>query len=678
MLLYFTMRQHQYPAFPVSSLYLYYNTRLLMGTTSQDTGSIVDQAFLALQTYGFCPDVMWPFCREHVCCEPPPACYAFASSFPCTVHRFPVHGTHGIQEALANGRLVLASMYRFSVQSVHPSTGYLHTDFESAPLSYLHSVLVVGIYPSHVVVLDSHGILNGRDGFFFVDNHMIPTLFADLIACVVKIQFPNVFPRIVPCLSLVPRVDAIVVGAGITGLYTAYRLGQMGQRVAVIDNGAPKNVGGLSVGSLLFDLTAYRFSPVIHRRLAQLMTELCIPVRPCDALNHYNRHVLQDPMAAETLAKLSHYCSDCVTTEDRVQLLSRYGNASVDDVLSTDSWTEVDRKTISDLCQRDVAFCLDDTLPFCMMAETLLTSMRTDFLEPVDHFGALVERLETALQRQGVSILPFQPLLATEQLQRLTDSIGFRQCQAQLTDESSTAADVVVSLSAVTPVETVPLTVRVRAPHVYWASPQTVPPGCPPIVEQQTLNLLFFWSDDQVLPSFFMTQRPLWGRVFVKTSHVWNARICKPRDVQRVMSALSAASALSATSAWTGIIRDVDAFPSLEELLRLYPLAPPPDEHREEAPRIPKSFVLLCDPNNFGYPCLGEPGESYLKIMQQAIRPEGAVHYLNSNYSTLYGWIEGALEMADLALSTTRTRHGSITLEDGPRSRESGTRRADR
>jgi len=58
-----------------SRLFLYYNERSLDGDVSQDAGSTISQGVNALNAYGVCSEVSWPYDVSQYTTKPSDACY---------------------------------------------------------------------------------------------------------------------------------------------------------------------------------------------------------------------------------------------------------------------------------------------------------------------------------------------------------------------------------------------------------------------------------------------------------------------------------------------------------------------------------------------------------------------------------------------------------------------------
>lgn len=62
-----------------SRLFMYYTTRVLMGTTNQDSGVVNRTLFQALHTFGFCDESLWPYVVGDFAKKPSDGAYQQAS-----------------------------------------------------------------------------------------------------------------------------------------------------------------------------------------------------------------------------------------------------------------------------------------------------------------------------------------------------------------------------------------------------------------------------------------------------------------------------------------------------------------------------------------------------------------------------------------------------------------------
>jgi hypothetical protein len=198
LLLYFMMKRQKYNAFIPSRLFLYYNTRCLMGDVDHDTGSYEKEAIQALLQYGVCPESMWPYDISKFTEKPSEDCYQFGAQYPFHIHIRSVldssmrleHILKEISKNLLSGCLWLCTIRRWKEQYIEKETGYLYTPglfpissvdddgTKPTPQKFYHSILIVGSDPvkGHLICMNSFGTEGGIDnnGSFYIRYEEIP------------------------------------------------------------------------------------------------------------------------------------------------------------------------------------------------------------------------------------------------------------------------------------------------------------------------------------------------------------------------------------------------------------------------------------------------------------------------------------------------------------------------
>jgi len=204
---------HSFFSLPSSPMFLYYNIRTFMGTTSYDSGSVYWAAFQALQTYGMCPESTWPFSLDLLHTVPPSICYQWTKWFPFQMSSqclwsFPFNPDRLlplITQSLWNGNVLLASMRRTRQQYIQED-GKLQTPDEMNPDQQCipHSIVIVGInYDTEIVhCLNSYGIEGGKQGFFWIPFQQIPHILLNLF----ELSFMFSSPHLLLC-DMIPMIS---------------------------------------------------------------------------------------------------------------------------------------------------------------------------------------------------------------------------------------------------------------------------------------------------------------------------------------------------------------------------------------------------------------------------------------------------------------------------------------
>ena len=89
--------------FSPSRLFIYYCERYIEHTVSTDSGAMIHDGIRTLQTYGVCPETLWPYDIPKFAVKPPTSCYQAALKHKAvTVHNIKQDIT-SMKTALANG-----------------------------------------------------------------------------------------------------------------------------------------------------------------------------------------------------------------------------------------------------------------------------------------------------------------------------------------------------------------------------------------------------------------------------------------------------------------------------------------------------------------------------------------------------------------------------------------------
>jgi hypothetical protein len=238
--------------YPLSRLYIYYNTRVLMNQVHEDNGSNPVKALEAVQKYGVCPENMWPLSNEKLFQKPTRECYEFAKKFPIELK----YDTFKISEQidwvktcmkyLCNGILLFCEMKRFKNQKIHEND-YVESVPHNTLNIFYHGIVMVGLdeEEKNVIFINSHGfeslffkmsfeqfeklnpiqdliyVLNCK----FINNEIFNN---DKLNAILKFKNSNcIYQSTINNTSLVfyqKVYDHIIIGSGITGKYLAWKL----------------------------------------------------------------------------------------------------------------------------------------------------------------------------------------------------------------------------------------------------------------------------------------------------------------------------------------------------------------------------------------------------------------------------------------------------------------------
>lgn len=169
-----------------SRLFIYYNTRVLEGTVKYDSGATIRNSIKAVATYGFTPEVEWPYAIERYKTKPPKRAFDLAKKQRVLSYARVTQNLKSLQTCLVNGDTI---NFGFSVYAAFEASEVAETGIvalpkkNEAPLGG-HAVLLVG-YDNEkqmFIVRNSWGAQWGDSGYFhmpyaYVLNNRLATDF---------------------------------------------------------------------------------------------------------------------------------------------------------------------------------------------------------------------------------------------------------------------------------------------------------------------------------------------------------------------------------------------------------------------------------------------------------------------------------------------------------------------
>jgi len=89
--------------FSPSRLFVYYNERMMIGTTAVDSGAYLEDGIQSMVTYGSCSERSWPHIIRKFTIRPPPNCYTEALNHQVLTAQNLVNTVRAMQTCLASG-----------------------------------------------------------------------------------------------------------------------------------------------------------------------------------------------------------------------------------------------------------------------------------------------------------------------------------------------------------------------------------------------------------------------------------------------------------------------------------------------------------------------------------------------------------------------------------------------
>jgi len=251
----FILQRQGLYSYPISRLFIYYNTRFLMNQTKKDQGSDPIIAIDAIKKFGVCPENMWPLTKDNVFLKPPECCYEFANNFPVDIN----YSTFLISQQndwvktcskyLCNGILLYCGMKRFNDQDIN-AEGFVNSVPQNQKNIWFHAIVMIGIDEDlkYATFLNSHEFESAifkmsfeqienlnpiQDTIYVINATFINNKYFNLNKFQAVLEFnkhslENYFASRdnlkYESIIFNKVFDHIIIGAGITGRYLAYKL----------------------------------------------------------------------------------------------------------------------------------------------------------------------------------------------------------------------------------------------------------------------------------------------------------------------------------------------------------------------------------------------------------------------------------------------------------------------
>lgn len=177
------IKQEDLPNASFSTLFLYYNERVMEGTVELDAGAYIRDGVKSINKTGICLEETWPYIISKFREKPPPNCYEEALYHQSILYASVSPNIYEIMLAMADGYPVI---FGFTVYESFESDEVTRTGIMPFPKSGEraiggHAVLAVGYNreKQHLIVRNSWGKTWGDAGYFYMPFSYINKLARD-------------------------------------------------------------------------------------------------------------------------------------------------------------------------------------------------------------------------------------------------------------------------------------------------------------------------------------------------------------------------------------------------------------------------------------------------------------------------------------------------------------------
>lgn len=679
-LIYILMKRIRYPVYLPSSLYIYYNTRHVLGTTNEDSGSTMQALVEALDTYGICPEALWPFQTQSVYDRPSQACYDFARKNPMEISVVKIpdsvcrdyHAWHRhVREKLLSGWIFLVNIYRsnprFQTTDKCTSQGILRPiDGETA---YYHSIILLGIRSrtEQWVCLNSHGLREGDTGLVYINFHQTFDILDPATSYSFKIRsVPTTFlwsdddynnynndnasslaltdpsNRSGMSLSYIPytiknhptwrRYDHIIVGAGLTGAYLAYSLRRLHPQdsILVLDY---QYLEGTFEDVILDETTTgnasvYQFSTRWFKKMAEFIRRIC-PEEQWPLENKYFHNPVY-PWTEKVLRALDDLfgmaLEDRMSRKGRYQIYktARFQRMTPDEFLR--EFVGLDEDTI------DLVFTQSlkthrgfyDNISMALFHPILTHCLTSD--SDWRRFPITMKQLISYLL-EGFSLVSFQNLISSPGRSPLC-MIPYVACHS--VDNETNVCQIGLTRSLDDPTSCGD-TIGIQFGNLYYATSHVVP-NMDKCILQKRLRANAFVFCKRSLSNWDKTFYPDIGRVFPISSDILECNITNETTYTRLYGTRHAHNITN------GVIYNLGIWPEIKRIV---------DQNFGDFE--PYAFCLFMFKQSYhftGMPVDGT-GQTLWDLIHKQWSPATPVHHLNSCFSPYIYCCEGSFDMVD-------------------------------
>ena len=170
----YDQKKQKQQSFDPSRLFLYYNERDMEHTTHEDSGASIRDGMKALNRYGVCQEILWPYDIDHFTSRPYDDCYYNARSHRSIKYKRIQNQLNELKTALSNGYPIT---FGFDVyQNFEEFNASQETmPFPEGKLLGGHAVLAVGYSDERqcFLIRNSWGAQWGINGYFMMPYDFI-------------------------------------------------------------------------------------------------------------------------------------------------------------------------------------------------------------------------------------------------------------------------------------------------------------------------------------------------------------------------------------------------------------------------------------------------------------------------------------------------------------------------
>lgn len=206
---YTELKQQLEKTFSPSRLFLYYNTRAIMGTTGRDSGASIRNTLKAAYNTGICTEGLWPYKIENFTTKPTQNCYDQASQCKILEYVSVAQTLADIKSVLVEGYPIVFGFNVYESFKKTSANGLMPMPMQNEKILGGHAVCIVGYDDTisfggdilgGLIVRNSWGSGWGDHGYFYMPYTIAinPSIARDFWF-IKKITFSNVIDEPSSC-----------------------------------------------------------------------------------------------------------------------------------------------------------------------------------------------------------------------------------------------------------------------------------------------------------------------------------------------------------------------------------------------------------------------------------------------------------------------------------------------
>jgi len=200
--------------FMPSRLFMYYNTRVIENSVSEDNGTTIRDCLISVNKTGVCPETLWPYTISQFAIKPPTIAYTSASAHLVKTYTRIILDLNQMKQCLIDGYPFIFGIELYSSFYDVGSNGLVSTPSTSDELLGGHCMACVGFDDSKSVfiVRNSWGTSWGDAGYCYIPyNYLNNSTYTSDLWTIRNVSDTEVTP-VTPTGTTLTNIKSVVYG----------------------------------------------------------------------------------------------------------------------------------------------------------------------------------------------------------------------------------------------------------------------------------------------------------------------------------------------------------------------------------------------------------------------------------------------------------------------------------